>query len=172
MNVVIFIAYLLTSLINSNCNCFSILSFLLLLYSNCLVFALVHANINTSYIVTLQIYISRFLSLYMSVSEIFSHKLFIGDMHLVPQGETPLVRSLWFRCISRIEISQNRAWHRRSHDTGRWNCLYRSALLALLRELCRIRRVIFFQFLLLSSDKISSILQHRLLHFCRLHCLL
>ena len=46
------------------------------------------------------------------------------------------------------------------------------SLLASLRELCRIRRVIFFQFLLLSSDKVSSILQHKRLRFYRLHCLL
>jgi len=30
---------------------------------------------------------------------------------------------------SQIEILHNREWHRRSHDTGRCNCLYRSALL-------------------------------------------
>ncbi|WP_455774067.1 hypothetical protein, partial [[Ruminococcus] lactaris] len=36
------------------------------------------------------IYISRFLSLYMSVSEIFSHKLFIGDRHLCRKGKLPL----------------------------------------------------------------------------------
>ena len=68
-----------------------------------------------------------------------------------------------------IEIFQIQKQHHRSHNTGRWNYLYRSALLALLRELCRIRRVIFFQVLLLSSDKVSSILQHRLLRlFCSL----
>ena len=43
----------------------------------------------------------------------------------------------------RIEILQSQEWHRRSHDTGRCNCLYRSALLALLRDLCRIRLAIF-----------------------------
>ena len=70
------------------------------------------------------------------------------DRHLCRKGKYPLVRNLWFRYISRIEVSQNREQHRRSHFyTGRWNCLYRSALLALLRDLCRIRRVIFFQFL-------------------------
>ena len=53
----------------------------------------------------------------------------------MPQVENPLVRNLWFRCISRFEISWNREQHRRSHDTGRWNCLYRSALLTKLREL-------------------------------------
>ena len=41
----------------------------------------------------------------------------------------------------------------------------------MLRELCRIRRVIFFQVLLLSSDKVSSVPQHRLLRFYRLHYL-
>ena len=50
-----------------------------------------------------------------------------GDRHLCRKGKQPLIRNLWFRCISHFEIFQNWEWHRRSHDTGRWNCLYRSA---------------------------------------------
>ena len=49
---------------------------------------------------------------------------------LVPQGElSPCPKSM-ISLHSRIKISQIREQHRRSHDTGRCNCLYRSALLA------------------------------------------